>query len=114
ADPPTRRQITAPLRLAAANGSDDDTATPRGIEQQRGVGRRPRQAAEMAARRHAADEDSGVARVGLHADAIAEDGAAGERAGGIDGDDSDAHAALAERACDLIVERALAGAGRTG
>ena len=52
--------------------------------------------AQRAARRHAADEDAGIAGQIEHADAVAEDGAAGERAGGIDGDDADRAAGLAE------------------
>ena len=48
------------------------------------------QAAELPARRHAADEDVGIGGVRLHPQPIAEDRAAGERAGGIDGDDADA------------------------
>ena len=43
----------------------------------------------MAARGHAADEDALVSGVRLHAHAIAENGAAAERAGRIDRDDAD-------------------------
>ena len=68
----------------------------------------------MPTRRHAANEDAGVARMRLHADAVAENRTAGERAGGIDGDDAHAHAARAQRPRDLIDQRALAGAGRPG
>ena len=69
---------------------------PGGVEDERGVARRAGQAAEVAARRHAADEDAGVAGVRLHPHAIAEDRAAGERAGRIDRDDADGLPASAE------------------
>ena len=47
-----------------------------GVEDQRDLAGGARQAAEMAARRHAADEHAGVAGVRLHAHAIAENRAA--------------------------------------
>ena len=68
----------------------------------------------MAARRHAADEDAVVAGVRLHPHAVAEDGAAGERAGRIDGDDADGPPGGADGVGQPIDERALARAGRTG
>ena len=40
----------------------------------------------MAASRHGADEDAGVGVMIHHPDAIAEDSAAGERAGRVDGE----------------------------
>ena len=79
--------------LADADGLDEDDVLAGGVEHERGVGGRAREAAEVAARRHAADEDAGVGDVRLHADAIAEDRAAGERAGRIDRDDADGLAA---------------------
>ena len=75
--------------LADADGLDEDDVLAGGVEDQRDFAGGARQAAEVAARRHAADEDAGVGGVRLHAHAIAEDGAAGERAGRIDGDDAD-------------------------
>ncbi len=68
-----------------------------GVEHERGVAGRARQAAEVAARRHAADEHALVGRVRLHPQPIAEHGAAGERAGRIDGDHADGLAAAARR-----------------
>jgi hypothetical protein len=67
----------------------------------------------VAARRHAADEHARVAGVRLHADAVAEDRAAAERARGIDGHDAD-RPARARNSASAIDERALAGAGRPG
>src|SRR5579864_8705635 len=63
---------------------------------------------------HAADVDAGIGVMGLHADAIAQDGAAGVRAGGIDGDDADGALLLAVLAGELVDQRALAGAGSAG
>ena len=60
------------------------------VEEQRRVSRGLRQSAEKSARGHGADEDVRVGGVALHADAVAENRAAGERAGGIHGDDADA------------------------
>ena len=77
------------LVLADADGLDEDDVLAARVEHERGLAGRARQAAEMAARRHAADEHAVVAGMRLHAHAIAEDGAAGERAGRIDGDDAD-------------------------
>ena len=91
-DRDVRRADDVHFVLADADGLDDDDVLARGVEDQRRVARRARQAAEMAARRHAADEHAGIAGVRAHADAVAEDGAAGERAGRIDGDDADRQA----------------------
>ena len=62
--------------LADADGFDDDDVLAGGVEHERGVAGRAREAAEMAARRHAADEHAVVGGVRLHAQAIAEDRAA--------------------------------------
>ena len=67
--------------LADADGFDDDDVLAGGVEHERGIAGRARQAAEMAARRHAADEHAVVGRVRLHPQPIAEHRAAGERAG---------------------------------
>ena len=53
------------------------------------LARRGRESAERAARGHRADEHAGIERDGLHANAIAEQRAAGERRRRIDGDDAD-------------------------
>ena len=77
--------IDATGKLVYAGGLDDDRIEARGVEQRRRVSRRRRQAAEPSVRRHAPDEDVDIGRVRLQADAIAENGAAGERTAGIDG-----------------------------
>ena len=76
------------LVLADADGLDQDRVEAGGVEQVDGVARGRRQAAHRAAGRHRADEDVAVGGEVLHAHAIAEQRAAGERAGGIDGDDA--------------------------
>ena len=76
------------LVLADADGLDDDDVEARGVEDVDRVERAARQAAERAARRHAADEHAGIAAELAHADAVAEDRAAGERARRIDRDDA--------------------------
>ncbi len=53
--------------LADADGFDDHEALAGGVEHQRRVAGRARQAAHVAARRHAADEHLLVLRVRLHA-----------------------------------------------
>ena len=50
----------------------------------------------------------------LHADAIAQDRAAGERAGGVDGDDADRFLLGAIVGRQAVHQRALAGARRAG
>ena len=97
-----------------ADGLDDDDVLAGGVEHQRDIAGRAREPAEMPARGHAADEDAVVADVRLHAHAIAEDRAAGERAGRIDGEDADRLAAGANSVDQPIDERALAGARRAG
>ncbi len=72
------------------------------------------ESAGRAARGHGADEDAGIGVMPLHADAVAEDRAAGDAAGGIDGDDGDGLSAAAEFGGQRVDERALARAGRTG
>ena len=67
----------------------EDPVEPGGIEQVAhfaGAGGEP---AERAAGGHGADVDALVQGDGFHADAVAEQGAAGEGAGGIDRDDRD-------------------------
>src|SRR5581483_3933210 len=63
------------------------------------------------ARRQAPDEDAFVEEVRLHADAVAEDRPARERARGVDRDDADALSLRPEVGDETIDERRLAGAG---
>ena len=69
--------------LPDADGLDDHEVLARRVQQARQVGGGARQAAGGAAGRHGADEDAGIGVVLLHADAVAQDGAAGDAAAGI-------------------------------
>src|SRR5204862_7233228 len=62
----------------------------------------------------APDEHAGVQEVGLHADAIAQYGAAAEGAGRVDGDDADAMARRPQPRRDAVAERRLSGSRRPG
>jgi hypothetical protein len=70
------------------------------------------EAAQVAARGHAAHEDARVAEQVLHADAVAEDRAAAEGARRIDRGDANRPVAAAIGLGELVDERALAAAGR--
>ena len=74
--------------LPHTDGLNRHDIFPGGVEHEGRVSRRARQTAEMSARRHAADEHTGVLRVRLHAHAITKHGAAAERAGGIDSENA--------------------------
>jgi len=67
-----------------------------------------------AARRQAPDEDPLVEEVTLHADAVAQDGAAAERARRVDGDDSDAAVGATQMRRQPVDQGRLAGPGRAG
>ncbi len=75
--------------LADTNGFDKDLALASGVEEECDFSGGASEAAEESARGHGADEDSRVACVGLHADAIAENCSTSVRAGGVDGDYAD-------------------------
>ncbi len=83
------------LRLADADGLDQDVVLARRVHHQRHLQRRLREAAEGAARGHRADEDAGVEEVLGEPDPVAEQGATGERAGGIDREHRDLPVGLA-------------------
>ena len=74
-----------------------------------------REAAEVAAGRHRADEHAGVGGVVLHAHAVAEDRAARERGRRVDGEHGDRRSPRARSERDeLARERRLPRAGRAG
>jgi hypothetical protein len=102
------------LGLSDADGLDDDSILPEGVEE---MGHLPGGAGEPAAsatRAQAADEDGRVEGMILHANAVAEDGPAAERARGIDRHDPDALGARAELPDQAVDQRRLAGARRSG
>ena len=102
------------LVLADPDRLDDHPVEAGGVEKVGGIARRPRQASHSAARRHRADENSGVGRQTLHADPVTEQRPAGERRGRIDTEDADRLAAPPALLRQAIDESALAGARRTG
>ena len=110
-----RRVRDLDLVLAGADGLDDHDVDARGVHHGDDVAGRRREAAERAARRHAADEDAGIRGQVLHADAVAEDRAVRERADvGSTATMPTVLAALAVLAGERAGQRALAGAGRPG
>ncbi len=100
--------------LAHAHGFDEDEVFAGGIQQRGQVRGGARQSADRAARGHGADEDARIGVVPQHADAVAQNGAAGTPAGGVDGDDAHGAALPAQLARQGIHQRALARARRAG
>src|ERR1019366_6260952 len=88
--------------LAHPDGFNHDEVAPAGVEHGGDIGGGAGKSAERAARGHAANVDSRVGVVRLHADAVAENRASAERAGGIDRHDADGLVLLAVLARDLI------------
>ena len=86
------------LGLADADGLDQDVVLAGRVHHQRHLQGGLREPAERAARGHRADEDAGVEEVVGEADAIAEQGAAGEGAGGVDREHRDLALGLAQLA----------------
>src|ERR1019366_9185973 len=100
------------LVLADADGLDHDNIAAAGVAHRRDIGSGAGQPAQRAARGHAANVNSGIGGVRLHANAVAKNCAAAERAGGIDSDDANRLPLLAVRVCYLVHQRALARAWR--
>src|SRR4029077_2618490 len=86
------------LGLADPDRLDDDPGEAAGVHQLDHVTGGPGEPAEAAPRGHAPDEHVGVERVRLHADAVAQDRAAGEGARGIHRDHPDRQPPRAEPA----------------
>src|SRR5207245_10692730 len=100
------------LDLPDANGLDDDPRLAGGVEDPHRLGRGEREPTEVAARRHRSDEHTFVGGVVLHADAVAEDRAAAERAARVDGEHADLETVAAKETDELVRERRLARPGR--
>ena len=101
------------LGLPDADGLDDDDVERRRERLRRGA-RRGREAAQALSRRHRADEDAAVGRVGVDPRAVAEQRAARALRRRIDGEHADRPAALAPDAHERAQQRRLARAGRAG
>src|SRR5664279_3441768 len=102
------------LVLAHAHRLDEDLVVPGGVEHVHGVGRRARETAEMAARRHRPDEHAGIRVKVLHADSVAENRAARERRRRVHGDDADLSPEDARLARERGGQRGLARSRRAG
>ena len=90
------------LGLADADGLHEHQVAARAVEHPHRLRGRRRQPAEVAPAGHRADVDAGVGGVVLHADPVAEDRPAGERAGRVDGEHADPAARFPERADQLV------------
>ena len=97
--------------LADADGFDEDVVAAGGGHQAGEIGGGAGESAHGAAGGHGADEDAGVGVVLLHAYAVAEDGASGEAAGGVDGEDGDRFVLGSQGQGQGVDEGALAGSG---
>ena len=100
--------------LANANGLDQDDILARCVHQLDHIFSRGRQSSMTVFRRHTADEHAGIEVMLLHADAIAQDGAARERAGRVGGDDANGEALLAQDGGQSVDECAFATPRRAG
>ena len=96
------------LVLPDADRLDEHLVEARRVEDVHGVGRRAREASEVAARRHRADQDARVRVEVLHPDAVAEDRPARERRRGVHRDDADSLPARAGAPRERRRERRLA------
>ena len=86
----------------------------RGIEQHRQIGGGARDSARNPARRHGADKHARVGMMLLHADTVAQNRAAGDRAGRIDRNYAHCLAFGAQQRNHAIAQCALARARRSG
>jgi len=100
--------------LARADRLDENGVEAGGIQRADGVGGGAGQPAQTATGGHAADEDAGIASQVAHADAVAQDRAAGEGAGRVYGDDADRLAPGAVGPGQGADQRAFARARRAG
>src|ERR1700692_3344806 len=98
--------------LPYANSFDDHKIAARSIKHGSSIGRGARKTTERPASSHAADINSGIAIVILHADAVAQNCTASVRAGGIYRDDADGSIFFAIEFGELIDQGTLPGSGR--
>src|SRR5208282_5602385 len=100
--------------LPDANRFDHDQVAARSVEHSGGIGRGTRQPSKRSARGHAADENSRIAIVILHAYAVAQNRSARVRTGWVDRNDADGLIFSAIVLSELINQRALARSGSAG
>jgi hypothetical protein len=96
------------LGLTDADRLEDDLVEAKGSQQPDRLARGERQATEMSACAHAADEDFRVQRVALHADPIAEDRAAREGRVGVGREHGDRAFPLSQQRQHAVDQRRLA------
>jgi hypothetical protein len=101
------------LVLARADGFNQDHIAPGRVEEQREVKRHLRDTAQLAAARHGTNKNAGISVMVLHANAVAQDGAARERAAWVNGENADGLPLAPKNSGELIYEGALACAWRT-
>ncbi len=102
------------LGLPHAHGLDQDPVEPRGVEQIAHLPGGGGEPAERPPASHGADVDTLIEGDGFHPDAVAEERAAGERAGGVHGHDGHAEPCLPVGGDQAFHEGRFAGAGRAG
>ena len=102
------------LGLSHPHRLHEHPGEPERVHELEHVARGAGEAAEAAARGHAADEHLGIQGVGLHADAVAQDGAPRERARWIHREHADGGAFRAEMAREAVDEGGLARSRRPG
>ena len=95
------------LALARADRLDEHQPEAAGVEHGRGVHGRHRQPTRVAAGGHRPDEHAVVRGVLLHPHPVAQDGAAGDGAGRVDGQDRDRSDACARASATSAVTRVL-------
>ena len=102
------------LALAGPDRLEEDHVAAGGVEQQQGLERRLRQASQVPAGSHRADEHARVEEVIDEADPVAEQRALRERARGVDRDDADGQVEGPHVAHERADQRRLADARRAG
>ena len=105
---------TCDFVLAYAYRLDEHVVFSGGVQQQSEIGGGARESAGCAARGKRSNEHARVAVVILHADAVAQDRAARDAAGGIHGENAHGFPIAANGADEGIHQSALPGAGRSG
>ena len=104
----------AQFGLAHADGLDNYHVVTRGVQRPGDALDDAGQPSGLAAGGDAADENAGVQVVSLHPDAVAKQGAATERAGGVNSHDTHPLVESAQQAGQLVNDGALASAGGAG
>ena len=113
-DPGVGERGDARLRLAGADGLDDDAVEAGGVEAVDRRAGRARQPAELAAGGEGTNEGVRMGAVLAHPDPVAEDRAAADRARRVEGEHADRKAALEPGAEEGVDQRRLAAAGHAG